>query len=107
MRNEDLKWIGVDFDGTLAYSSYPDFEIQEPLPGAVEAMQTLHSEGWKIVIYTARPSVDYPKIEAWCRKHNIPIRDIHCGKPLFRYMIDDRNIEFDGDWAKTLSKIKK
>lgn len=104
--DRELKWIGVDFDNTLAYSSFPDFTIRGPLPGAVEAMQELNKRGWKVVIFTARAWVDYKKIEDWCIEHGIPQREIICGKPLFRYLIDDRNIEFSGDWASVLEKVK-
>lgn len=104
--DNELKWLGIDFDKTIAYSSYPTFEIGDPLPGALEALQELHKRGWKLTIYTARAWVDYQKIEDWCDKHNLPIRRIICGKPLFRYMIDDRNIEFHGDWQSVLDKVK-
>lgn len=98
--------LGLDFDNTIARSSFPDFEIREPLPGTIEALQKLHEQGWKLTIYTARPWVDYQKIEDWCEKHGLPIRRIICGKPLFKYMIDDRNIEFSGNWDEVLKKIK-
>lgn len=106
LKNNDLKWLGIDFDGTIAYSEYPTFEIKDPLPGTIEALHKLHADGWKLTIYTARPWVDYQKIEDWCNQHNLPIRRIICGKPLFKYMIDDRNIEFRGDWNEVLEKIK-
>jgi hypothetical protein len=92
-------------DGTLAYTTPPLFDLGEPIPGAVEAMKKLDSDGWKLVIYTARHWSDYINIEDWLTKHGIPFREIICGKPLFRYMIDDKNIEFKGDWGQVLSKI--
>lgn len=104
--DSDLKWLGIDFDKTIAHSSFPDFEIGEPLPGAIEALKALHEQGWKLTIYTARAWVDYQKIEDWCTQYEVPIRRIICGKPLFKYMIDDRNIEFSGDWKAVIDKIK-
>lgn len=104
--DNQLKWIGVDFDKTLAHSSYPDFEIGDPLDGAVEAMHELHNRGFKITVFTARAWVDYQKIEDWCTLHGLPVRRIICGKPLFKYLIDDRNIEFAGDWNAVLKKVK-
>lgn len=98
--------LGIDFDGTIAHSSYPDFEIGEPLEGAVEALQKLHADGWKIWIHTARPSVDYIKIEEWCERHGIKIKGIVTGKPLFKYYIDDRALAFKGDWKEILDQVK-
>lgn len=103
--NDDLLWVGVDLDKTLAHSEYPDFTLLEPLEGAREAMRAIEARGFKPTVYTARPWVDYEKIEEWLRHHDIVHRRIICGKPLFKYMIDDRNIAFDGDWQKALEKI--
>lgn len=106
--NHELVWAGIDFDGVLADNSgWPDFEILEPLDGAKEAMEKMEADGWKLTIYTARPWADYQKIEDWLIKHGIPFRRIICGKPLFRFMIDDRNIEFNGKWQDALKKIPK
>jgi len=104
----ELRWVGVDLDKTLANNTaHPDYELLEPIDGAVESMKKLHKDGWKLIIYTARPWHDYEKIENWLLKYNIPHRRIVCGKLFVRYMIDDRNIEFRGDWEEVLNKIKE
>ena len=106
--NEEIKWIGIDFDKTIADNSgFPNFIPGEPLSGAVESIQKLNNDGYKITIFTARPWADYSNIESYCKHHNIPARRIICGKPLFKCMIDDINIEFDGDWNKVLEKVLK
>jgi hypothetical protein len=105
LQNEDMKWIAVDLDGTLAMTQAPDYLLEYPIEGAVEAMQQLDRDGWKIVIYTARHWADYQIIEDWCQAWNIPARRIICGKLLFRYFIDDRNIAFEGDWKSVVDKI--
>lgn len=102
---DEVMHLGVDLDGTLAKTHYPDFTLDEPMPGALEAVEHLNKEGWKITIYTARPWSDYQKIEDWCTKYNIPVRRIICGKPLFKYVIDDRNIAFHGSWQDVLNTI--
>ena len=100
LREEEIKWVGIDFDDTLCHNSgYPDYVPTIPLAGAVEAMNKLHGAGYKIVIFTARHWIDYHNIEGWCTKYNIPIRRIICGKPVLKWMIDDKNIEFRGDWG--------
>ena len=103
---DEIKWLGVDFDDTIAHNSgYPDFIPQPPIEGAVEALRVLDKKGYKIVIYTARHWADYQNIEAYCRKYGIPARRIICGKPLFKWIIDDKNIEFHGDWQEVLTKL--
>ncbi len=103
---DHLRWIGVDFDGTLAGNSgFPHYLPGGPLPGAVEAMQKIDAQGYQIVIFTARAWSEYHNIVAWCKEYNVPVRRIVCGKPLFLYMIDDKNIEFHGDWNHVLDKL--
>lgn len=101
-----IKWIGVDLDKTLANNSaYPEYKLLEPITGAKEAMDKLTADGWKIIIYTARAWVDYEIIEDWLNQYQIPFRRIVCGKLFVKYMVDDRNIEFKGDWNEVLKKI--
>lgn len=107
IQSNELNWLGIDFDGVLCYSEAPDYEPTYPLKGAREAMQKLHDEGWKLTIFTARPWADYQRIENWLIENQIPFRRIICGKPLLYRMVDDRNIEFRGDWAEVLTKIDK
>ena len=101
----ELQWIGVDLDNTLAHNTgYPEFKLTTPLDGALPAMKEMNKK-WKITIYTARHWGDYKDIEDWLNLHGIPFRRIICGKPLFKFIIDDKNIEFDGSWTKTMKKI--
>lgn len=104
---KNLRWLGIDFDGVVAHNTgYPKYILTKPIKGAKEALEGLTNKSWKIIIYTARPWSDYELIENWLIYHNIPFRRIICGKPLFKYIIDDRNIEFKNDWNEVLKKIK-
>lgn len=104
--NDELKWLLIDFDDTIARNTgHPEYLPTVPVEGAIEALQKLHREGWKITIYTARPWSGYKIVEDWCDKHEIPHRRIICGKPLGRWIIDDRNIEFNGSWKDVLNKV--
>jgi hypothetical protein len=104
----EVKWLGVDFDGTICYSSgHPDYIPGEPIPGAVETLKDLDRQGYKITIFTARHWADYHNIERYLENWGIPFRRIICGKPLLSKMIDDRNVEFDGDWSKIRQKLIK
>lgn len=101
---EEIKWIGVDWDDCLfSNSGFPDYIPAEPLEGAVESLQYLDSVGYKIVIFTARHWADYQNIEKYCEYYKIPARRIICGKPLFKCIIDDKNIAFNGSWSKALA----
>lgn len=104
---DKIKWIGIDLDKTLAHNTgFPDYELTEPLEGAREAVEEIVAMGYKPIIYTARPWADYAIIEYWLNKYSIPFRRIVCGKMLVKYMIDDVNIEFNGDWTQTLRKMR-
>lgn len=106
IKNEEIKWIGIDWDDTVASNSgFPDFIPGEPLPGAVKALNKLNEMGYKITIFTARPWVDYQNIENYCEHYGIPVRRIICGKPLFKCIIDDKNVAFKGDWDKALVDV--
>lgn len=111
IQSDELIWLGIDFDQVTSNSSpLPPYTIGEPVEGAVEALQELHRRGWKLVIFTARHWADVRPIEDWCQSHGIPIKAIICGKPLFRWQIDDRAIEFDPQtpkesWKRAVDKI--
>jgi len=90
--NEGLKWIAVDFDGTIAKNSgFPDFIPSEPLEGVKKILDRFVAQGYKIIVHTARPWADYDNIEKWCIENEIPFRRIVCGKLLAKFYIDDRN----------------
>lgn len=102
----ELNWLGVDFDDVIAHNTgYPDFTPLEPLKGTQEALSLLHDRGWKIKIYTARPWSDHRMIERYLKQHNIYFDDVVCGKMLVKWMIDDRNISFNGDWTEAIKKV--
>ena len=98
--------MGIDFDNTITDNSgFPNYTPTIPLSGAIESLNRLSEEGYKIIIYTARPWSDYHNIEKYCDKYGIPVRRIICGKPLFNCVIDDKNIEFSGDWKMVEFKV--
>ena len=107
LKNNELIWLGVDLDKTIADNTgFPKFKLTKPMKGAANALRKLKKDGWKITVFTARAYSEYQEIEDWLNKNKIPFRRIICGKPLLYRMIDDRNIEFNGDWNKVYKKIK-
>jgi hypothetical protein len=106
-KEEELRWLLVDLDNTIAHSSYPDFKLQNPIEGAKKFLDKLVTDGWKIIIYTARSWTEYELIEAWLDKNEMPFRRIVCGKPLGRFSIDDRNLEFNGSWEQAYNRLQE
>ena len=103
----NLKWLGIDYDLVVADNDgHPNYKTTKPMKGAKKYLDKLVEDGYKIIIYTARGWTMYDEIETFLNKHKIPFRRIICGKPLFRWVIDDKNIEFDGDWEKAYNKIR-
>lgn len=90
----NLKWVGVDLDGTLAFPIWtpgnPTSAIGNPIAENVMKADELRIEGYKIIVHTSRPWTDYEAIEWWLSYWGIPWDDIQCGKPLFAVYVDDR-----------------
>ena len=105
-KNKDLKWLAWDFDNCIAQNTgHPHFKITKPVKGAKEALWYAVEKGWKIVIHTARPWSDYHAIESWMIKKEFPFNKIVCGKLLAHFYIDDRAIEFKGDWKNVIDQL--
>ena len=89
--------IAIDFDHTLV-------DHDTPLPGAKEAMQKLWGEGHYIMIYSCN-NKDW--IERILNKYDIPFHEIYGkegGKPACDCYIDDKAVNFNGDWKDTLNR---
>lgn len=112
IKNSELKWIGLDFDGVLAKMSYPPlFEMGEINEGTRDAVKKIIEMGYKPTIYTARGDAEYSQLEDWHVRNNVDIRRIKTGKALVKYLIDDRVIEFDPlrpkeSWERALKIIE-
>ena len=105
-------WI-IDLDSTIAQYNRKDVEkhglhhIGDPIPGAVEFVNTLAQSG-KIIIYTVRMNYDecnldtvekqwnlYQTIANWLNKHGFKWTEIYRGqgKPDGTAFIDDRGVQ--------------
>lgn len=104
--NEDLKWLGIDFDKFIAENTgHPDYKPLGIKLGALEFMKRLEADGWKLIIHTARPWSDYEIIENWLLFYTVPYRRIVCGKLLVKFYLDDRNVPY-GSWDEMYNFIK-
>jgi|SRR5215203_1707519 len=90
----NLKYYGVDLDGTLAESVWtpesPSSAIGDPIKENLVKLQEVIEAGFEVYIYTARPYSDLYMIKYWLEYWEIPHHGVICGKPLFKYIIDDR-----------------
>jgi hydroxymethylpyrimidine pyrophosphatase-like HAD family hydrolase len=87
--------IGIDFDGTLVQG-------KTALPGAREAINILREQGHKILIFSCNRTEWIKKV---LNDNDIRYDYIWDGdKPVCDLYIDDRNIEFKGDWKETVEQ---
>lgn len=100
------KTIVTDLDDTLSFTQDRDFENAEPNVPLIEKLNSLHAQGWKIIIATARGSISCPtreeadkkyrkQIESWLTKHSVLYHELTFQKPLGVYYIDDKAITPD------------
>ncbi len=106
--------IVVDLDDTLI--QYSESEGLSPIPGAAQALKELRSQGHRIVIYTCRFYIARTKgklkeeslfVMQLLNDFGIEFDELHLeDKPIADYYIDDRAIQFKGNWQETLEAVK-
>ena len=89
--------ILVDLDGTVAEDTWPG-PLESPRAGAVAFMRWLKSQGFYVVVFTAklystkgRSTAQY-RIETWLREHGIPYDEVSHEKSPSLVIIDDRAV---------------
>lgn len=110
---ESKPTICLDFDGVVNnYKGWRDegFDVilDKPVPGVKKAIKKLR-EDYTVVIHSVRCAhrggrqaiIDYLK------KNKIKVDGVTANKPLASMYIDDKAIPFDGDWNKTLRRVKR
>ena len=110
-----MKTVCIDIDGTIShYIEWVDSKtFGDVLPRCAETVHHLKADGWYVIIYTTR--ADKEEIQKFLNKNNVPFDAINenpnqpanaaGGKPYADVYVDDRAIQFDGDWAGLYEKI--
>lgn len=110
------KIVCVDLDGTIAhYTEWRgESHFGEIINGVKEALITLREKGWLIIIYTTRANKEI--IAKFLNKNELVFDHINenpfqpenaiGGKPFADVYIDDRAIQFNGDWQQIISEIE-
>lgn len=107
-----------DLDGTICESKSlgQNYADVNPLPGAVETLKRLRTEGHYIIILTARNMSTYdnnlgkvvanqaPIVIDWLKKYEIPYDELLFGKPNADFFIDDKGIQFT-NWNEINKKL--
>ncbi len=106
--------IVIDFDGTICEHKFPD--IGEPTPGVKEALETLRTAGFHIIIHTCRtasywkgkiPSNQPKLIEGFMKYHKLPYDMIWApDKPVAFAYIDDKAVRFNNNWKEITDNIQ-
>mgnify|MGYP001616073450 CR=1 FL=1 len=107
--------IAIDVDGTVADCSRVDFgkvnknpaELLKarPIKGALEAVKRLYRQGHKIVFYSSRNHGSRKMTEQWLKIHGFLFHHIEMEKFVAHIYIDDRAIEYKGNWNEVKMKI--
>jgi hydroxymethylpyrimidine pyrophosphatase-like HAD family hydrolase len=108
------KIICVDLDGTIAhYDNWKgESHFGEPLPNVSKILSALKLDNWIIIIYTTRANKEL--VKGYLQNNNIPFDFINenpyqpenakGGKLYADIYIDDKAIQFTGDWEEIYKK---
>jgi len=104
--------IVLDFDGVI--NKYPGWEGEGfhvirggPVPGAKEAIEALRRSGRTVLISSVRCGHEGGEIAIWeyLKKHGIVVDGVCRRKPPADFYVDDKAIQFKGNWDQLLYDI--
>ncbi len=111
--NSSRRTIAVDFDGVIAeYIGWRgNGVLGAPRPDVVKALGRLRSEGWKVIVHSARGE---DEIAGYLVQHGIPHDEINRNsdyqtsgaKPVADVYWDDRAVCYSGDAQRDIESIR-
>ncbi len=102
--------ICLDFDGVIhAHLSGwkgPAVIQDPPVSGAREAIKALR-ENCVIVVFSGRCASVEGRAAIWCwlKHHKIKVDGVTEHKPVASVFVDDRAVQFKGDWKQTIKDV--
>lgn len=107
--------ICIDFDGVLAGMTINIEDLGIPINGGAEATRKLRDLGYRIIIHTARPNSEehIGRLRSFLEDNDVVFDDVNtdsqspweCDKPVADFYIDDRAVQFKGDWDDVLWQV--
>lgn len=106
---QSKSWVGVDFDGCLAYCTTCNDALGEPVPKMLRRVKTLLAAGFRVKIFTARVDGENPPghptteqcrelLKQWCVKHIGQELEITNRKDCYMIALyDDRAVGIETD----------
>lgn len=97
--------ICLDFDGVFNnYNGYDEEDLGTPREGIKEFLETL-SKDYTIEVCSVRR---YTKIMKWLHDHDLLkyVANVTRYKPIAVAYIDDRGLQFQGNYEETLKQLK-
>lgn len=100
------KRICIDFDNTITNDSvFP--QTGSLRPGCKDFLSELKKQGYQVSLYTSRTGMDFENCKEYCKQLKLPIDEYISGKPLAQAYLDDKAINFNGDWDNAKIMIYK
>ncbi|MBL7813064.1 MAG: HAD hydrolase family protein [Bacteroidetes bacterium] len=99
--------IIIDIDGTICTEERQfSRPMATPLPGAIQSINKLYSEGHTIILYTARTWAEWEITRHWLQTHGVQYHQLFMGKPVGDVWIDDRAIAHN-NWEETMDVLSR
>ncbi|MCP5009404.1 MAG: hypothetical protein GY942_05440 [Aestuariibacter sp.] len=103
--------ICLDFDGVIHWNISKWCGrakiLDGVIPGTKDAIRELR-RGGRVVVFSGRCISDdgINAIQTWLGNHDIEVDAVCRHKPMADVYIDDRAIQFNGNWTETIDAVK-